>query len=93
MCKPEPIKVPVGQACSVSVEGLKVRVGTVGRWQNPTAFLLPVKLLSSKNCLSQRTCCLSVEVMFLPCDLLLGVCVKIRKKLSLLFFSIDQLPG
>lgn len=30
MCKPEPIKVLVGQACSVCVEGLKVRIGTVG---------------------------------------------------------------
>lgn len=39
MCKPEPIKVPVEQACSVSVEGLKVRIGTVGCWQNPTVFL------------------------------------------------------
>lgn len=53
MCEPEPIKVLVGQACSASVEGLKVRIGTVGCWQNPTAFLLPVELLSSKHCLSQ----------------------------------------
>lgn len=62
MFKPEPIKVLVGQVCSASVEGLKVRIGTAGCWQNPTAFLLPVELLSSKHCLSQKACYLPVEV-------------------------------
>lgn len=34
MCRPEPIKVLVGQVCSVSTESFKVRVWRAGCWQN-----------------------------------------------------------
>jgi len=49
----EPIKALIEQACSVSTESFKVRVWRAECWQNLTAFLLPVELLSSKDCLYQ----------------------------------------
>lgn len=95
MCRPEPIKVLLGQAFPVSTEIFKVGIQLAGCWQNLFAFLLPVEMIFSKGCFYQQkfSFYLQVTCMFSLCGLSLAFCATIRTNLSFLFFSTDQHPA